>query len=274
MNIDIHVHLYSEPGYLDKLVKTARRLHIDKMCLFGGDTCACNEELLGAHDKYPDMIIPFYYFRLGKDRPSTVARLHREGFRGIKFLNPALPYNDKSFYPVYERAEDLGLPMLFHTGIVAVSERQVKLDVDSARMQPIYLDAVARRFQKATLIMAHLGNPGYGEACMMLRWHANLYSDLSGSTLKKKKPAFFREMLWWGRMKVRYRDRLGRGPWEKILFGTDVTPAEMADTLNDYQKLLKALKLSKKLQAGVMGETAKKLLRIDGEVPPHLTDKK
>ena len=90
--------------------------------------------------------------------------------------------------------------------------------------------------------------------------------------MKKKKPAFFREMLWWHTMKIRYKDRFGRGPWEKVVFGTDVTPPEMADTLNDYRKLFRGLKLSRRLQNAVMGGTAKKLLRLDGEVPVHLQE--
>lgn len=274
MIIDMHVHHSSRPGYLEELVRTARKLKIDKICLFDGGGRKGNDAVMRAHQKYPDLFIPFYRLRLGKELSGTVDRLKREGFRGIKIINPPKPYNHKSFYPVYERAEALGIPILFHTGIVGVSPGQVKQDVDSSRMKVIHLDAVARRFQKLTIIIAHLGNPDYGEAAMMLRWHANLYSDLSGSTLKKKKPAFFREMLWWQRMKVRYKDRFGRGPYQKIVFGTDVTPAEMADTLNDYKKLFRGLKLSRKLQDAVMSGTAKKLLRLDGEVPPHLQEVK
>ena len=57
-----------------------------------------------------------------------------------------------------------------------------------------------------------LGNPDYGEAWMMCRGHSNTYFDLSGSTLKKKTPAFFEEMLWWEKQKIRYRVRVWSRP--------------------------------------------------------------
>ena len=89
-----------------------------------------------------------------------------------------------------------------------------------------------------------------------------MYFDLSGSTLKKKKPPFFEEMLWWGDQTIRYKDEFGRGPWEKILFGTDVSPTEMPETMDDYTKLLTALDLPGNLRDAVMGNTAKIFLGI------------
>ncbi|HUV08117.1 MAG TPA: amidohydrolase family protein [Spirochaetia bacterium] len=266
MVIDTHVHLMKEPGYREELIRTVRKLGIDRIVLFSawpGDQWATNEQVMEAHVKYPDIVIPFYFFRLGTEKPAAVDKAHRDGYRGLKILNPTANYNDESFFPVWERCEELGLVVLFHTGIVARSPEQVRFDIDTSRMKVIYLDRIARKFQKMTMFVAHLGNPDYGEACMMCRWHANMYFDLSGSTLKKKKPKFFQEMLWWGEQKIRYRDEFGRGPWEKILFGTDVTPKEMPETMDDYKRLFKALELRKSLRKAVMGGTAAKLLGIE-----------
>ena len=265
MVIDTHVHLSKEPGYLEELMNMVAGLKIDKIVLFSawpGERWAANEQIMEAHQRYPDTIVPFYYFSLGKEEPAAVERAKREGFKGIKILNPTENYNDESYFPVWERCEDLGMVTLFHTGIVGRSREQVNFDIDTSRMKVIYLDRIARKFQKMTMFVAHLGNPDYGEACMMCRWHSNMYFDLSGSTLKKKKTAFFEEMFWWGKQKIRYKDEFGRGPWEKILFGTDVSPAEMPETMEDYTKLLKALNLPKDLCDAVMGSTAEKLLGL------------
>ena len=267
MIIDTHVHLGSKEGYLEELMEMVAKLKIDKICLFTagpGYYRTSNDDVMKAHLKHPEVIIPFYYFRLGVDEPRMVERAHREGFRGLKLINPTKNYNDESYFPVWERCEDLGMITVFHTGIVGRNPQQIHFDIDSSRMKVIYLDRIARKFQQMTIFVAHLGNPDYGEAGMMCRWHAQMYFDLSGSTLKKKPPSFFRELLWWEKQKVRYKDELGRGPWEKILFGTDVTPAEMPDTLNDYKKLFRALKLPKKYQTAVMGGTAAKLLGLTG----------
>jgi predicted TIM-barrel fold metal-dependent hydrolase len=263
--IDTHVHLRSREGGLEELVEVAGKLNYDKLCLFTagpGYYRSSNEDVLEAHGKYPDLIIPFFYFRLGVDEPRKVEMAHRAGFRGLKLINPSANYNDESYFPVWERCEDLGMITLFHTGIVARSPQNVYFDIDTSRMKVIYLDRIARKFQQMTMFVAHLGNPDYGEAGMMCRWHANMYFDLSGSTLKKKPPAFFEELLWWEKQKVRYKDEFGRGPWEKILFGTDVTPAEMPETMEDYTRLFDALDLPQQYKDAVMGGTAAKLLGL------------
>ena len=266
MVIDSHVHLQTDPGYLDSLMETVDRMGIDRIVLFGAwpefDRFASNDQILEAHQAYPQTIIPFYTFRLGEESPDVLERVRKDGFRGLKLINPPANYNDERFFPVWERCESLGLVTLFHTGIVSRNPQQVHYDLDTSRMKVIYLDRIARKFQKMTMFVAHLGNPDYGEACMMARWHANMYFDLSGSTLKKKSPDFFREMLWWGRQKIRYTDELGRGPWAKILYGTDVTPAEMEETRQDYLDLFDALELKEEQRAAVMGGTAAGLLGL------------
>jgi len=265
MIIDMHVHLLKRPGYLDEIVETTARLKIDKICLSAvqpGDKWATNDEVMEAHLKYPEVIIPLYAFCLGIEEPQAVGRAHRDGFKGLKIINPTRNYNDESYFPVWERCEDLGMVTLFHTGIIARMPEQVHFDIDSSRMKVIYLDRVARKFQKMTMFVAHLGNPDHDEACMMCRWHANMYFDLSGSTLKYRSPAFLKERLWWGGQKVRYTDEFGRGPWEKILFGTDVTPGEMEETKEDYFRLFNALDLSQDLRDAIMGNTAARLLGL------------
>ena len=191
MVIDTHVHLAKAPGYVEELIATCARLSIDKLVGLGAwpnGKWLTNDQIMQAHQSHPDTIIPFYTFVLGRDEPKEIEEVKRAGFRGIKLINPASNYNDESYFPVWERCEDLGLVTLFHTGIVSRRPEQVHFDIDASRMKVIYLDRIARKFQKMTMFVAHLGNPDYGEACMMCRWHANMYFDLSGSTLKKKPP--------------------------------------------------------------------------------------
>ena len=266
MVIDSHVHLEDRSGYLDELMDTIGRLEVDKIVLFSArpntGKWATNDQVMEAHLKNPDRIIPFHVYDFETESPKDLERVKKDGFKGLKILNPPAPYNDEGFFPIWEKCEELGLIVTFHTGIVARYPVQVQQDIDSSRMKVIYIDRIARKFQKLTIFVAHLGNPDYGEACMMCRWHSNMYFDLSGSTLKKKKSAFFQEMLWWGGQTHRYKDEFSRGPWEKILFGTDVTPSEMADTMNDYQGLFDALELPIEQRQAVMGDTAARLLGL------------
>ena len=267
MVIDTHVHLESARGYLDELMETVFRLGIDRIVLFTAwpesDKWATNDEVMEAHLKYPDRIVPFYNFRMGEEDPGIVERVKHDGFRGLKLIGPPANYNDDLFFPIWECCEHLGMITYFHTGIISREPEQVHQDIDSSRMKVIYLDRTARKFQKLTMFVAHLGNPDYGEACMMCRWHSNMYFDLSGSTLKKKKKDFFREMFRWGTEENRYVDEFGRGPYEKILYGTDVTPSEMPDVLADYRGLFDALDLTETQRSAVMGNTAAGLLGIE-----------
>ena len=121
-------------------------------------------------------------------------------------------------------------------------------------MRPIYLDTIARLFPDWQIQGAHLGNPWYEEATMSCRWNPNLYFDLTGSTLKKKRPEFLGDLLWWNRF-TRYRDPDGRDAWEKIVFGSDVAYYETHDVLHDYQTVFEALNLSDEIRWKILGGT-------------------
>jgi uncharacterized protein len=206
---------------------------------------------------------PFACFDLGVQGPERIDALAAQGFKGIKFINPTRDYDDKAFYPVYQRMQAVGLPAIFHTGIVARSAQDGSFDINNHRHRPVCLDTIARAFPQLKLIGAHLGNPWYEEAAMALRWNPNLCADLSGSTLKCKSPEFLGGLLWWTPT-TRYRDPLGRHAWEKIVFGSDVPAADIEDVLNDYRKTMSALNLVPELQDKVLYGTMARILNLQG----------
>jgi len=263
--IDAHHHMGSEDGYADRLAETCQKLGIVKVCLVctnvDGQGEQNNQRTRAAFERYPDLYVGFGGVDLwADDGPDQVQRLHDEGFRGLKFIIPPKAYHDPSFYPVYERAQALGMPALFHLGIVARGSRRAR--VDNNLMRPIYLDTIARDLPELTIIGAHLGNPWYEEATMSCRWNPNLYFDLSGSTLKKKAPQFLGELLWWTPTTF-YRDVEGRYAWEKIVFGSDVNHAYVRDVLNDYERTMQALNLEPALQEKVLYGTMAGILGIE-----------
>ncbi len=274
MIIDAHTHLKAEPGYLERLIDAEKSIGADKFITFGAGPSgewASNAEVLAAAEKYPDMIIPFAYVTLGQATPRRIDEYARQGFQGFKFINPVTPYSDLFNMRIYARIEELGLPVYFHTGIVASLGTEKRFDIDTSRHKIIHLDRLLRRFKGLVVFAAHLGNPDYGEAGMLTRWYPNLYCDLSGSTLKKKSPEFIREILWWNESPQRTagaaeepggfvlgnysNDPLGRGPWEKIVFGTDVAPEKVAEVKADYDNLITRLELPGRLRRAVFGQT-------------------
>jgi len=72
-------------------------------------------------------------------------------------------------------------------------------DVASYRMRAFYLEEIARRYPKITVIGAHCGNPEYEWAAEVARWNPNAFFDLSGTTLVKMQGRLvdFRKIFWW-----------------------------------------------------------------------------
>ena len=258
MIIDSHVHLSDEAGHVEKLLKECDRLGIDKVCLLGKTA-----ELVKAVAEAPDRIIPLAYVRLGYDPPTAVDDAMAAGMKGLKIINPLKNYDDPDYFPVYRRAEAFGLPILFHLGIVARSDRDYALDKNSNRMRPIYLDYLARCFPNLKIIGAHLGNPWYEEASMAARWNSNLWFDLSGSTLKKKSPEFIRGLLWWDKPGHPYKPHGDKHPYEKILFGTDVAIEWMEDVMNDYRNLCDQLEVPPEYRDRIFGLSAAEIFGIE-----------
>jgi len=82
------------------------------------------------------------------------------GLRGLK-LGPAIQLfypNEQRCLPVYKRAEDLQIPILFHGGWTGFPNTSVKFGY------PLFLDDVAMHFPKLSIIVAHLGG-GFSERC-------------------------------------------------------------------------------------------------------------
>ena len=273
MRIDAHTHLGLGEKAVHDLLAAADALAIDKTVVFSaggasGWRFADNGGVLAACRAHPDRLIPFAFVSLGEDGPETVDRRVAEGFRGFKLIRPLVPYNDESLFPVYERMEAAGLPALFHTGIIGRADPTAREPrVDSTRMQVMTLDRVARSFPTLTIILAHLGNPNHEDGAVMLRTHPNVFSDLSGSTLKYRSPEYLDSLLWWGNGDAMYNVS-GLTPWDKIVYGTDTIPglagdivAETRATHGDYVRRFDAIGLAEADCRKVMGENAAKLLK-------------
>ncbi len=267
MIIDVHVHLLRQQGYEHQLAHAAREAGINKMVLMGGPEqydYASNEEVLAAAERYPDLFAPFAYFRLGRDYAAMVDEFHSRGFFGIEFALPQKDYDDKEFYLVYARAGQLGMPGLFQLGLLPNSGRDHLFNVCCGRMRPISLDTVARAFPEFTIIGTRLGNPWYEEACEVARCNTNVYLDLSGTTLRKKGPEFFRELLWWDQTGGGYSPApRAIGPWKKILFGSDVHCNHLPEVKKDYENLMESLSLDEQTCMDVMARNAIRALGLE-----------
>jgi len=130
-----------------------------------------NEDLIPWLERYPDILVGMAAIDLSKnpDPPEKIEKLKEKGFTGLKFIHPYYPYNHEVYFPLYEKAEKLGTPILFHTGWVSIGRDDGKYGVDSNNMRPYCFDKIARAFPRLKMIGAHLGKPHAHEALGMIK---------------------------------------------------------------------------------------------------------
>jgi hypothetical protein len=80
--------------------------------------------------------------------------------------------NDRRMFPVYERAEHLDVPVLFHMGM----DRIPGMDIYG---HPPDIEDVAHSFPRLRIIIAHLGTPFLDETENVLRKHEMVFADIS-----------------------------------------------------------------------------------------------
>jgi uncharacterized protein len=264
--IDSHSHLFPDDSAFPEYERACETLGIVKICFLGleypGSTMSRNEMILKVMARRPDLAVGFAGVNLWDAvDPSLIDRQYDMGFRGLKFILPPVPYHDPRYYPYYRRASELRMPVCFHLGVVA-REPNIACRVDNNHMRPVFLDTIAREFPDLLLWGAHLGNPWYEEAAMCCRWNPNLFFDLSGSTLKCKRPSFLGDLLWWNEH-TKYHSPDRTPAWRKILFGSDVAGPDIPDTFADYEHLIEALKLGDYADY-IFYENAARTLRMAG----------
>lgn len=246
MIIDVHVHARKGRS-VAKLSKAYRSLGIEKIVYLGQAA-----RVLRAQRSAPDFIIPFAHVNIDSVTPEEVSDIIGRGIAGFKIICPLYNYDDERYFPVYESMEKGRKPVLAHTGIVARRGRYRKSRRSSARMRPIYLDTLARAFPRSNWIGAHLGNPWYEEAAETARWNPNLAFDLSGTTLVKMTPRMgdFGRILWWATA------------WESVVFGSDCGVDYLPTAVDNYKRLMDALRMDEKTRDLVWYKNACRLLKL------------
>jgi uncharacterized protein len=262
--IDCHVHHNGDPAFLEKLVSRLDKEEGLAFLLIKPNDFAGVKKFIAAH---PNRLIGFGDIRL--DAPDALAeidRAHQMGFRGLgEITQPKYPFDDRRYWPYYERAEHYGMILLFHTGVVNRTNPEVPSDVSSDRMRVGTLDLIARRFPKLTLIGGHLGNPDYAWAAEIGRWNPNVYFDVSGSTLIKKQEdyGFFKSIFWWSAVASPHTPKGGGSAFEKLVFGSDVFGGELEEfdrELERYHKMLDACGVAPAAQENIFVGTMWRIL--------------
>ncbi|MGH2811261.1 MAG: amidohydrolase family protein [Actinomycetota bacterium] len=207
-----------------------------------------NDDVVRVQREFPNRFVAF----AGVDphKADAVTELERAvtdlGMKGGKF-HPSMQNfdpSDESFFPLWGKAEQLGIPCVFHTGTSGLGAgapggQGIRIDLS----RPLLLDPVAAAFPNLIIVMAHFGWPWHAEAIAMALHKSNLYLDVSGWAPRYLPQEVRREM------KGRLRDR--------FLWGSDYPFIDPSRCLSELSEL--ELGDSEPL---ILRENARKLLRL------------
>ncbi|MFQ5519753.1 MAG: amidohydrolase family protein [Candidatus Methylomirabilia bacterium] len=188
-------------------------------------------------------LIPFASINpsLSDNPAGELERLVTEhGFRGLKLYPPYQYFypNDPILYPLYAKAQELGIPVMWHTGSSVFPASRLKYG------DPLYLDDVAVDFPALTILMAHSGRPfWYDRASALARLRENVYMEISGLP-PQRLLTYFPDL-----------ERLAH----KVLFSSD-WPSIL--TIKKNIETIRGLPLSDKAKAQILGGNAARVLKL------------
>ncbi len=192
--------------------------------------------------------------------PGAVEELRRavteDGLSGYKVLAPAIDgaIDDDQLYPLWEVAEELGIPVLIHFGTLDGGGGTAA----HVNMDPLILHPVAKAFPEVPFVVPHFGC-SYPAELLQLAWACrNVHVDSSGNN----------EWVRWMPYPLTVADLFAKfldtvGP-ERVLFGSDSAhfPRGLVHTYYDSQiEIVERLGLSSADRHLVFAGNAARLLR-------------
>ncbi len=202
------------------------------------ELCAMSDRLVGFASVDPRQ----------PDAPEALARAVRGlGLRGLK-LAPAMQEfypDDRSVYPLYERAAELGVPVLFHAGMSWEPGSRLKFG------HPLRFEDVAVDFPGLRIVLAHLAWPWVVEAVALALKYPNVYLDTSA--LYFDNPKDFLRFAMSSQVPLTVFERSLR---RQLLFGSNYPRVE----IKNMARALGSLGLSEDCLRLVFEENAKALL--------------
>jgi len=163
-----------------------------------------------------------------------------QGFRGLKLYPTYQHYfpNDAKIYPLYAKAQELGIPVSFHTGSSVFAGSRLKYG------DPIYIDDVAVDFPELILLQCHSGRPfWYEKAFALARLHENVYMEISGLP-PQRLLKYFPEI-----------ERIAH----KVVYGSDWPGIP---TIKENIRAIQNFAISEDSKRKILGENARRLLKI------------
>ncbi|NLS75905.1 MAG: amidohydrolase [Chloroflexi bacterium] len=182
------------------------------------------------------------------DAPEVLARAVGDlGLRGLK-LAPGIQEfypDDRRFFPLYEKAAELGVPILFHAGMTWEPGAQAKYG------HPSRFEDIAHDLPQLNVVLAHLAWPWVLEAAALAAKYPNLCLDTSA--LYFDNPRDFVRFAMAEQVPLTLWERSLR---KQLLFGSNYPRVEV----KNMAWAVRALGLSDDCQRLVFADNARRLL--------------
>ncbi len=253
MIIDLHTHYIDDPSALgEQLREDMLKCHVkpeswlcsEEEYLSGtaaADCAVCfglrgsatgwavsNARVAAFVKRHPEKYVYFASIDpLDADALDQLRFEHRSnGCRGLKLgpIYQGVHPLDERYMPLYEYCQANELPIMTHMATTFSSG----VPIDYAR--PCHMDAVACRFPRLRIVMAHMSHPWEGEAIAVVRRNRNLYVDISA--------LYYRPWQFYNSMRLAQE----YGCTEKIFFGSDYPATTTADSIRGVLDMNKVIR--------------------------------
>ncbi|WP_020590153.1 amidohydrolase family protein [Desulfobacter curvatus] len=167
------------------------------------------------------------------------------GLKGLKFHPPLQNFfvNDEKVFPIYEKALELNIPVIFHVGTTPFGSL-----CRLSQANPLLVDDIAFEFPDLRIMLTHLGTLWHNESFMVVEKNPNVFIDTA---------AYLYEIP-----QLLTMDLIRRIGEDKIIFGTDY-PMPYSDQVHqmvDFVRCIKKLKIPKKIRKKIFSKNIEKLL--------------
>jgi predicted TIM-barrel fold metal-dependent hydrolase len=257
--IDFHTHFHKDQGRIEDLIAAMDAQGVDIAVVSavvppGGDNGrAANAFVHEAVKAYPSRlvglagVVPY----LAEAPDMLEAYVHSFGFRGLK-IHPSVQQffpSDPRIFSVIEKAIELDLPVLIHTGVVPIPGTRSRYD------DPLEMDDLALVYPEAKLVMAH-GDP-FGAAPAIAGKHPNVYMDTTTTFAR-----FARLIPGLGEDTLKFMGLVsGESGSSKVIFGSDANPLK-TQRLEENLTPIRALDIPDEERALILGGNAARLLKL------------
>jgi hypothetical protein len=176
MLIDVHTHYWGEPGGAAAILAALDAAGVDKVVCFSRkpavdrqDQRASTDEIGRVAREAGGRIVPFVWIEPRLEGAAEEVERARQdhGIQGVKLIPEHWRPADAEPRRIYERAGELGLPILFHSGILYIGSDT------SEQCRPVHYE-VLLEYPKVRFALAHFGWPWTDEClavCDEFRYH-------------------------------------------------------------------------------------------------------